>query len=95
MTPSQLPNWMSGRARVRWLAAGPGGVDGLEQVGIFGAGEEAQVGGAAGVAHGETEHVGWLFLAVGVAGIARKLDGAVQRDYGRTRGRIGRKAAAK
>ena len=80
----------SGRFAVR-----SSGVDGLKQVSFFGSGEEAQAGEAAGVSHGQPEYVGWLLLAVGVAGIAGQLDGAVQRDHGRARGRIGQKSCCK
>ena len=49
------------------LAVGAGRVDGLEQVGFFRAGEDTHAGRAAGVAHGQADHVGGLLLAVGIA----------------------------
>ena len=77
------------------LAVGSGRVNGLEHGRLLGPGKEAQAGHAAGVAHGQAEHVGGLLLAVGVGGVARQLDRVVQRDHGRARGRAGQKGRGK
>ena len=78
-----------------WLAVGAGGVDGRQHIGGLGAGKEAQAGVAAGVAHGQAEHVGRRLLAVGVAQVAGQVDGVVQRDHGGAIGRVGQKGRGK
>ena len=65
------------------------GVNGLEQIGRLGAGEKAQMRGAAGVANGEAEYVYGRLLAVRIAGIAGKIDCVVQGDDGGAIGRRG------
>ena len=67
------------------LAVGAGGVDGREHVGRLGPGKQAQARIAAGVAHGQTDHVGGRLLAVRIAQVAGQVDGVVQRDDGGAR----------
>ena len=77
------------------LAVGAGGADGLEHIGFFRPGEEAHAARAAIVAHGQANHIGGPFLAVGIAGVAGQFDGVVQRDHGEARGRVRQECGGK
>ncbi len=68
MGPSGLPS-----GPMAWIV--------FEHVQLLGAGIEAQAGVAAGVAHGQSEHMRRLLLAVGIAQVAGQVDGVMQRDH--------------
>ena len=70
-------------------------MDGNQRVHRLGSGKEAQAGVAAGIAHGQSQHVGRLLRAVGIVQVARQVDGVVQRDDGGALGSVGQESGDK